>query len=61
MRDTTAGSGRHRLGSPHLTHVAAMITVVRRGFFAALWTPGKHRQVVVTPPLQQRISAAQTV
>lgn len=61
VRDTTAGSGRHRLGSPGLTHVAAMMTVLRRGFFASLWTPGKHRQVMVPPPLQQRLTAAQTV
>lgn len=35
--------GRHRFGTPGLIHVIGMIPVIRRGFFAALFRPGKHR------------------
>lgn len=61
MRGTTAGHGRHRLGTPNLTHVAKMMSIARRGFFSSLWTPSRHRRVMVVPPLQQRMPAAQTV
>ena len=38
-----AGRGRHRRGRPGLRPVSTFVTVVRRGFFAAWFRPGKHR------------------
>ena len=42
-------AGRHRLGSPGLIPVTALVTVIRRGFFLAWFRPGKHRQVDYRP------------
>ena len=39
----TRPTGRHRLGRPGLIPVTALVTVVRRGFFAALFRSGRHR------------------
>ena len=36
-------TGRHRLGRPGLIPVAALVTVVRRGFFRTLFGSGRHR------------------
>ncbi|HYO01539.1 MAG TPA: hypothetical protein VET27_06475 [Mycobacterium sp.] len=37
-------AGRHRLGSPGLIPVTALVTVVRRRFFLAWFRPGRHRR-----------------
>lgn len=45
---TSAGPGRHRLGSPGLTHCVAHLEVAlaldehRRGWWHALTTPARH-------------------
>ena len=48
MRDTTIGRGRHRLGRPGGIAVTTLVRVVRRNFFLALFTAGKHRAVEPT-------------
>jgi hypothetical protein len=50
----TRPTGRHRLGRPGLIPVTALVTVVRRGFFAALFRPAKHRGPVRAAPSGQR-------
>jgi len=42
-------AGRHRLGSPGLVPVTALVTVVRRRFFLAWFRPGKHRRADYRP------------
>ena len=52
MRSATTvkpSRGRHRLGRPGLVHVAAFVTVVRRGLFESWRIPGRHRRPAVTP------------
>jgi len=62
VSDATTGShGRHRLGDPHRIHVTEWLTVVRRGFFASLWTPGRHRPVPAPRHAHRRIAAAPAV
>lgn len=39
---TIVTGGRHRLGDPGLTPVGQLVSVSRRGFFASLFTSGKH-------------------
>ena len=42
--------GRHRPGSPGAISVGALVRVVRRNFFVALFVPGKHRWARVQRP-----------
>jgi hypothetical protein len=46
-------AGRHRLGSPGLIPVTALVTVVRRRFFLAWFRPGKHRRADYHPATQR--------
>ncbi len=46
----TRPTGRHRLGRPGLIPVTALVTVVRRGFFAAWFRPARHRSPVAARP-----------
>ena len=50
------GSGRHRAGRPGLIPVTAFVSVVRRGFFAAFFRPGRHR--FEHPATPQRVTAS---
>jgi len=50
----TPPTGRHRLGRPGLIPVTALVTVVRRGFFAAWFRPARHRSPVAATPSGQR-------
>ena len=49
--DATFGAavGRHRIGRPGLVWVGSMITLARRGFFAAMFAKGRHRTAVAEP------------
>lgn len=60
MSNTTITGGRHRFGVPGLIHVIGMVPVVRRGFFASIFRPGKHRlrrQVAESAPVPTPVTA----
>lgn len=41
-RISAVETGRHRLGRPHTIPVAHLVTVIRRGFFKALFRGPRH-------------------
>lgn len=60
MLDTFTG-GRHRRGTPGLTSVTALVRVVRRNLFTALFVPGRHRVPVAARGVVRRPAAAHAV
>jgi hypothetical protein len=52
---TTLVRGRHRWGRPGLVHVSYYVTVVRRGLVASWRTPGRHRHLGATRPVQGHV------